>query len=503
MNFHKKLLSLLLVAAMMVGIVQGARREIKIKTEEEETITAWYSRSDTMYFWYSEPELSDYISKAAVDFGEANNVHVFPMLITVDNYLEAVNTASIYNDQMPDAYVINHEMLEMVYLAGLATNISDAAGVCNQNNFSKSALNAVTYDGSVIGYPLYYDTCALVYNKDYLKNWAGEKALAILEEKPDSYIVQDFLAKVDDELEEANEDEWSEEGEPEIDSEYIVDPDLVPYKELSEEEKATVLAAKTEEIYETALPITLNELLTIADTFNAPDGAEGVMTWDISDIFYNYWIIGDVVELGGEAGDNKNKLFFNNKSTLNCLKYYQYLNEFFYIEADKVNYSDVIQNFIDGKMLFTIASVDSVETFRKAQNEGLMNFEYGYAMIPDVDDDIDSRNMSMTTAVVVNGYSEKKELANAFAAYLTSDYAHELYNMSGKPSCNINANYKYEELGIFDEEYAESIPLPKIIELENIWMELEALFSRIWGGDDIQTEIERIETMMNLLFPDN
>lgn len=480
-------------------MVFAGRMDMKGSGGEDE-VSAWYSRSDTIYFWYSDPKLSDYINKAAVDFGEMNNVHVFPMLITVENYIETVNQASIYNDQMPDAYLLDTSELEMATLTGLATEIQDAAGVCTEANFSQAALSSVTYDNKLVGYPLYYNTSALVYNKNYLETWAKEKALAILQEEAEDYVLTDYLANVNAELEEANESDWvAELDESEIDH-YEIDSELVPYRELSDDEKEVVLANKYEEVYATALPNTLNELLTIANSFNAPDGAEGVMTWDVSDIFYNFWMIGDVVDLGGENGDDKSKISLNNEGSRICLNYYQYLNEFFYIEADQVDYEDVIQDFIDGKMLFTIASADVVETLEKAKADGRMSFEYDFAMIPDINEEIRSRNMSTTSAIVINGYSEKKELANAFAAYLVNDFAGELYGRCGKPSANIHANAEYAGLTVFDAEYAESVPLPKIIELENIWMELEALFSRIWSGEDVEEEAENLDQTVNLFF---
>jgi len=499
MNLQKKIISVILVLLLATTMVLAGRMDMKSSDGGEE-ISAWYSREDTIYFWYSDPELSDYINKAAVDFGAQNNVHVFPMLITVENYIETANQASIYNEQMPDAYLLDASELEMATLAGLADEIDDAAGVCNTDNFSQTALNAVTYDGKLVGYPLYYNTSALVYNKKYLDIWAQEKTLAILNEDAEDYVLTDYLANVNAELEEANESDWvAELDESEIDH-YEIDSELVPYAELSDDEKATVFANKYEEVCSTALPTTLNELLTIANSFNAPDGAEAVMTWDVSDIFYNFWMIGDVVDLGGECGDDETKISLNNEGSRISLNYYQYLNEFFYIEADQVDYEDVVQDFIDGKMLFTIASVDIVETLEQAKDDGKIDFEYGFAMIPDVNEEIASRNMSTTSAVVVNGYSEKKELANAFAAYLVNDFADELYTRTGRPSANINANAAYSELAVFDAEYAESVPLPKIIELENSWMELEALFARIWGGADVDEEVGKIDETVNLFF---
>ena len=77
------------------------------------------------------------------------------------------------------------------------------------------------------------------------------------------------------------------------------------------QEQAELLAEKTDEVFENAIPETLNELLIIADSYSAPSGVDGVMSWDVSDIMYNFWIIGDVVDLGGASGDNRDRLVFN------------------------------------------------------------------------------------------------------------------------------------------------------------------------------------------------
>jgi maltose-binding protein MalE len=106
----------------------------------------------------------------------------------------------------------------------------------------------------------------------------------------------------------------------------------------------------------------------------------------------------------------------------------------------------------------------------------------------------------MTEVVVINGYSEKKDIANAFARYLTGEFASELYLRTGKAACNIRANSDYANLDVFDAEYAKSVPLPKIIELENFWMEIEALFQRVWDGEDVETELSELDNTVRLFF---
>ncbi|MCR4616831.1 MAG: extracellular solute-binding protein [Lachnospiraceae bacterium] len=502
---HKitSVISLILITALLFYCSTLEMRS----TQNAEEGGAWYSRSDTIYFWYSDEDLTDYVNKAAVSFGEENNVHVLPMLITHDDYLEAVNEASIANNELPDAYIIGHESLEMAYLAGLAVPINDPERLCSKDNFSQAALNAVTYSDKLVGYPLSYDTCALVYNEDYLHDWANQKALAILKGEGESFVDGEYFEEI--EIKDTTEGESSEQTveSTEAAAETVTEAATAvteevdyDYDNLSEEEQASLLASKTEEVYAAAIPETLNELLTIADSYSAPAGVDGVMSWDVSDILFNFWIVGDVVDLGGESGDDKNNIVFNNTETVNALLRYQHLHQFFNVESALNSYDKVINDFINGKMIFTICSVDGVEKLKEAKDNGTLQHEYGFASIPEVDENTLSRSMSMTEVVVVNGYSEKKDIANAFARYLTCEFAGELYARTGKAACNIHANEGYENLDVFDTEYADSVPLPKIIELENFWMELEALFARVWNGEDVATQLQGLDDTVRLFF---
>ena len=47
-------------------------------------------------------------------------------------------------------------------------------------------------------------------------------------------------------------------------------------------------------------------------------------------------------------------------------------------------------------------------------------------------DEIDSASLSVTQCVVINGYSEKKDMANDFAVYLSAYASEVLYPRTGK-----------------------------------------------------------------------
>ena len=82
------------------------------------------------------------------------------------------------------------------------------------------------------------------------------------------------------------------------------------------------------------------------------------MKWDVNNIFYNYWIVGNYMIVGGDPGDDRNDININNPETIQCLEVYKALNQFFFIESDTVTYDSVIQDFIDGKTMFTIGTTD-------------------------------------------------------------------------------------------------------------------------------------------------
>lgn len=168
--------------------------------------------------------------------------------------------------------------------------------------------------------------------------------------------------------------------------------------------------ALAEQYFAEALPSTVDDLLNIADTFDAPEGVEGVMKWDVNNIFYNYWIVGNYMIVGGDPGDDRNDIDINNPETIQCLEVYKALNQFFFIESDTVTYDSVIQDFIDGKTMFTIGTTDVVKRLEEAKADGSLAFNYGIARMPDVSAELQSRSLSVTGAAVINSYSEHKEL---------------------------------------------------------------------------------------------
>ena len=167
MHLKKRLISAAAVAAMAAAVLYGTTFEMS-EADQEARHLPWTPRKDTIYFWYTDDAMTNYINSAAVVFGEREDVHVIPILKEDSEYLEAVNEASLHSEQMPDAYMINHDSLEKAYLAGLAVAVDDVEQVCDEAHFPASALSAVSYKGRTAAYPFFFETSVLVYNENYL-----------------------------------------------------------------------------------------------------------------------------------------------------------------------------------------------------------------------------------------------------------------------------------------------------------------------------------------------
>lgn len=461
MGLRKRLLAVGAALCVLAGVLYVGLSGMQIEQQEEDK-TLSFHKKETMYFWYSDSSMTDYINSAAVAFGERNDVRVIPVLTSDSEYLEAINEASLKGEQVPDAYLISNDSLEKAYLAGLASKVEDGGALLTTANFPQTALSAVSYMDKLIAYPYYYETSALLYNKTYLEAWTAAQ-LAAEQEGTEEEVFEG----------EEGETQEGEEGEA---------------QERSLEVTPEQIAA--------GIPANMDELLAFADNYDAPENVEAVLKWDVSDIFYNYYFVGQYMVVGGESGDDETNINIYNDETKRCLEIYQALNQFFFIDADSVTYDSVLQEFIEGKLVFTVVTPDAVEKMEQAKKDGSFAYECGIARMPQPGAELKGRSLSVTSSVAINGYSRHKELANKFAAFLTGEYLDNLYTRTGKLSANLAVNTEQESLMVFMEEYKNSISLPKMIETSNFWVHLEIAFSKIWEGADIDTQLQELSAQI-------
>lgn len=463
----KRRLAMILAVILLAGGLYGAGRlGMAVQQEEAEVEEELlFGHRDTLYLWYTDEALTDYLNSVAVSYSEyQDEVRVVPVYTSGLEYLETINQASLQTEEVPDLYIVSNDSLEKAYLAGLASEVKMPQGVLPmQEIMPKTAVRAVTYHDKQIGYPFYFETSCFLYNKTYLEDWARAQ----------------LEAQIDQEMAEESQ-EQADNGD--VEEEASGEAEAV---EISQE----AVAAKMEE----ALPQTIDDILAFADVYDAPEQVEAVFKWDVSDIFYNYFFVGNYIDVGGEDGDRSDSIHIYNEEAIRCLRVYQHLNQFFSIDTKEISYDGVLQDFMEGKIVYTVVTSDALSKIENAVNEGEFTYDYGMSMLPDVSEQLQSSSLSVTQCVAINGYSAKKQMANDFAVYLTEYATDDLYGRTGKlPVYAGGGTYDNPNAAAFLEEYQNSVPMPKLIETSNFWVELEIAFAKIWMGDDANDSLKNL-----------
>lgn len=476
MTLKKRIITVILIACA-IGAVYGVSKSgllVHQAEEPEETEEPFFNHRETLYLWYTDEALTEYLNSVAVSYNDyQQETRVIPVYTSGSEYLETINQASLQTEELPDLYIVGNDSLEKAYLAGLASQIRLPENVSSLDAyFPESSVHAVTYHDKQIGYPLYFETSSFLYNKSYLEEWAYAQ----------------IEAQMDEEAAQAAEEELANNGPQEDAGESSQDGESGETQDEGVLPDAEAVAARVEE----TLPKTIDDILSFADVYDAPEQVEAIFKWDVSDIFYNYFFVGNYIDVGGSAGDESDSINIYNENAIRCMRVYQNLNQFFSIDTEEISYDDVLQDFIDGKIVYTVVTTDALGKIEEAKENGEFQYEYGTSLIPDVNENLVSRSLSVTQCVVVNGYSVHKDMANDFAFYLSCQNADGFYDRTGKVPAKKGVEFENPNVEAFIQEYEKSVPNPKMIETSNYWVEMEIAFARIWESHDANAELKAL-----------
>ncbi|MBQ4531466.1 MAG: extracellular solute-binding protein [Lachnospiraceae bacterium] len=404
--------------------------------KNEDAVSRTNGEAVELNVWYADEKMQTYIDEAAKSFEKKNNIKVNTKLISEIDYIEMINDNSVGEEfQGPDVYLVTNDQLEKVELAGLTKKVEKHKKHYSSENYCDTALHAVRYNGEQIAYPISFETSFLLYNKDYVQ---VEKTI-----------------------------EAEDSGE-----------------EIPEQ-------AQTEMV--SVVPKTIEELKEFSDIFEGAEGVENIFRFDVSDIFYTYFFVGDYLTLGGSDGDNAGVVDIDNDNVKECLTVFQELAQFFAIDIKTINYETVLNEFAQGKTVYTIGKTDAVKRIGDIAAESGKEINYGVAALPNVSDTLTSKALSVTTVAVVNGYTRHEHEADKFADYLAFGYADKLYETTGKYAAKREVvtgenSYRNE----IYSQYENSVSLPKLLNASNFWVNLEIAFFNIWTGEEIEPQIQTV-----------
>lgn len=463
---YRRIIAVLFVLLLGAELVHMGLRE---RPEEEKIVV-----ERPLLIWYTDPDIQTYMEEAAKEVASRYQVEIHAEIVSEVDYIENISEKSVGEEMTgPDLYVASSALLEKAVLAGLTVPVTDSglSGIC-----SEKAVRAVTYDEQVVAWPFYIETCFMLYNQ------------------------------------------------------YYVEPEEVPRD--------------------------IEGILNYAENFEADaltERVEHIFKWNVADVIDNYMFLGAYTDLGGPNGDDKGQVSMDLEQITGCMDYYQSLNGFFAIDADTVTSEEVIREFIDGKTVFTIVNVPMLAELDQAVAAGeipeyatertvtgedgeetteQISYDpfYQVAPLPALTASLDSRGLSVTNSVVVNPYSSNVRAAEACARYLTQERADRLYEEAGKlTACKsiLEASQKPEQeekkpllfgrLSLYEqlpgqsrkpdadsgskyltvyEAYEAAAEIPKIMELSNMWLQLEVVLADIWRGADAGEEMAGFKELL-------
>ena len=450
MHIRRKFFSILAVLAITVVSLLGdlfpSRSLVHAETPDEE-------KPEVLTIWYTDECLEEYIRNASVVYEEKSGVKVIPTKVSGLEFLEAVQKATIDDNYGPDLFIIGSESLEKAYLSGLCYEVADSHRVLNSTYFPEVSLDAVSYSDSKLGYPLYFECSVFLYNRTLLEQVAAD------------YNSQGGNS---DYGEGADPDETSTENTEETAKEEVTADDILP----------TSIVGITE----------------FALNYNLPEGAESFFKWCVSDVLYEYWFAGAYMNVGGVRGDDRDNIDIYNENSMYCLRVFQDFKQFFSMEIDESKYDDILNEFMQGKLLFMVADsevIGKLEAAKKLEEEPFA-YEYGITSIGMLNDNLKSKGLSVTKLVCVNGMSENAESAEDFAKFLTIDYSPNLYARTGKMACSYQKEYAYPQMEDVVRTYENSVSLPKIVETSNYWVLAEMVYTKAWDGENVNTLLRQL-----------
>ena len=425
----------LLVFAQMTQVAWSYHRE-----QVEAAMTGQDAEPEKLTLWYTDEKLNPYLVEAASEFEEQNHVEITLQLVTAVDYIEHINTASISDLGGPDLFITSSELLEKARLAGITVENDSFTDRELEMYFPRQALSAASCGGALMAYPFYFETCCLLYNKNY---------------------VDTAPATIDDILAYADSYEGSEE------------------------------TAQVENIFKWNVADIFSNFFFIANYVNL-GGETGddpsqvqLMADEVTACLQYYQSLNAFFAIDAEEVTTENVIqeVIDGKTVYTIAK------------------TDAIAQ-IDAAIAAQAAEGETSEEegaegeASEAEGTEAEGYFYGIAQVPDLTSELATKGLSVTNSVVVNAYSSQRDLAKSFARYLTCDKAGDLYALTGKMPVRLDVEYENPEMTVLLEQYENSVEVPKLTDLSNYWIEMEIAFANIWQGSDAQTEAESVAQEM-------
>lgn len=163
MNRKVILLAAGLTALTLSGC--GVKYAYELTSPEETTVKE--EETVSLNIRYSDEKYTDYLKNCGEAYEKIHkNVEITLELVASENYIQGISDDTIRGGKSVDVYIAQNSELGTLYLAGLAAK--NTAHEYDNSHYCQTALEACSYKGNLVAYPLGYETSFLIYNTDFL-----------------------------------------------------------------------------------------------------------------------------------------------------------------------------------------------------------------------------------------------------------------------------------------------------------------------------------------------
>ncbi|MDE7366774.1 MAG: extracellular solute-binding protein [Lachnospiraceae bacterium] len=240
----------------------------------------------------------------------------------------------------------------------------------------------------------------------------------------------------------------------------------------------------------TAQPESFGSITEFAVNFVDETNTKDIFRWDIADPFYDYLFLGTGAQIFGDTGEDTGLFNVNNENVIQSMTYYQSLHDYFSIDVDSSSYEQIKSKLTDGTLVYGIVKTDVLSEL------GSYGSSYALCPVPPLSGELPVKNLSVTYGAFVSDFTRQSEYANLFAAYLSYEYAGNLFGLSRRTAVRSDLNRADANEAIIYEQYCNTNPVPKALENGDFWIYTEICFKNIWNGSDVATELSQLQEKM-------
>jgi arabinogalactan oligomer/maltooligosaccharide transport system substrate-binding protein len=245
-------------------------------------------------------------------------------------------------------------------------------------------------------------------------------------------------------------------------------------------------------------PKTFNEIVEFSKTFNDKGKGKYALMWETGNMYFNGpFVLSTGGYIFGDNGTNKDDMGLANDGAIEGLKYYQSLKNILPINSGDINPDIKRGLFSSGDVAMDINGPWELAGYKEMLGDKL-----GVAPIPTVEGKT-AITFSGMKVWVVNSFTKYPNAAKLFANFASSKEAQLILNEKvGAIPTNLEAlesdqikNDPY--VRAFAEQAKNSMPMPSIPEMANVWAPVNAALPEIWNKNaDPKTAMEKAVTQI-------